>query len=222
MKAKQSKNRYILYKHIFPNGKVYIGITCKSVGTRWRKDGSGYSQQKLIWNAIQKYGWDNIKHEILFTNLTKEEACLKEVEYIAKYNSNDIKGGYNQSLGGECSAIGYRMTEEAKNKIREANKGEKCYWYGKHLSAETRRKISYAHKGRTAWNKGSSVSDETKKRILKSSPNKRKVVCVQNNRIYESVGEASRQLNLCKSSVARCCNGQNKTAGGLNFKYADQ
>ena len=63
---------YTVYKHTAPNGKVYIGITSHSIEGRWRKDGSGYKLNNHFWNAIQKYGWNNFKHEILFENLMKE------------------------------------------------------------------------------------------------------------------------------------------------------
>ena len=53
---------YTVYKHTFPNNKVYIGITSQSVSRRWR-NGEGYrNKQQLIYRAILKYGWDNIKH----------------------------------------------------------------------------------------------------------------------------------------------------------------
>lgn len=72
---------YTIYKHIFPNNKIYIGITQQKPEKRWQH-GLGYRAQPLMWNAIQKYGWENIKHEILFENLTLEEANLKEIELI--------------------------------------------------------------------------------------------------------------------------------------------
>ena len=63
--------KFCVYRHIFPNGKSYIGITSKKPNQRW-ENGKGYSKtgQNAIYNAIKKYGWDNIKHEILFDNLT--------------------------------------------------------------------------------------------------------------------------------------------------------
>ncbi len=66
-----------VYKHTSPNGKVYIGITKQDVKQRWR-DGNGYKTQPLFYRAIQKYGWDNITHEILFEGLDKSEAEQKE------------------------------------------------------------------------------------------------------------------------------------------------
>lgn len=42
--------------HKSPSGKVYIGITGSSLKQRWRKNGSGYSTQRLFYRAIQKYG----------------------------------------------------------------------------------------------------------------------------------------------------------------------
>lgn len=38
---------YYVYKHIFPNGKVYIGITCKKPIYRWN-NGNGYKKLVLL------------------------------------------------------------------------------------------------------------------------------------------------------------------------------
>lgn len=92
---------YIVYKHTCPNRKIYIGITSQNPIDRWNR-GHGYSANKFFWNDIVKYGWDNIKHEIVYSNLTKEEAEQKEIELIAKFKSNTINYGYNVKSGGHC------------------------------------------------------------------------------------------------------------------------
>ena len=57
----------ILYRHTSPSGKVYIGIT-RDVNIRWSNKGYRYlTYNSIFGKAILKYGWDNIKHEILFT-----------------------------------------------------------------------------------------------------------------------------------------------------------
>ena len=66
---------YYLYKHTTPNGKIYIGITKQELRLRWA-NGHGYKHCKHFFNAILKYGWDNIQHEVLFENLSREESEL--------------------------------------------------------------------------------------------------------------------------------------------------
>lgn len=100
------KNGYFVYKHTCPNGKIYIGITCQTPSKRWA-NGKGYAPNAYFSSAIQKYGWDNIRHEILFDSLTKEQAEQKEIELIAEYKSNQREYGYNISVGGECGALKY-------------------------------------------------------------------------------------------------------------------
>ena len=101
---------YSVYELLFPNNKRYIGITRQDPKKRWGH-GSGYIGQ-MVYNPIKKYGWDNITHNILFTNMTREEACQKEKELIKLYKSNIRKYGYNISSGGEKSAFGIKMTKE--------------------------------------------------------------------------------------------------------------
>ena len=96
-----------------------------------------------FWNAIQKYGWDNFEHEILFDGLTKEEAEQKEIELIAYYNSNNKDYGYNLSSGGESGSKGYKHTDETKKRMSENRKGKKNSMYGKHHTEES------IEKGRT-------------------------------------------------------------------------
>ena len=64
---------YSVYKHTCPSGKVYIGITMQKPEIRWNK-GLGYKKQDYFYKAILKYGWDNIKHEVLYKDLSKAEA----------------------------------------------------------------------------------------------------------------------------------------------------
>ena len=77
------KKSYYIYKHTFPNNKVYIGITSKKPEYRWGKEGKEYwySNRKMFY-AIKKYGWNNIIHDILFNNLTKEEAHKKKLNSL--------------------------------------------------------------------------------------------------------------------------------------------
>ena len=68
---------FIVYMHINKiNNKKYIGITCQKANERWR-NGKGYKTGRFK-KSIDKYGWDNFEHIILFDNLTKDEACNKE------------------------------------------------------------------------------------------------------------------------------------------------
>ena len=148
---------YIVYMHTTPSGKRYIGITSQTVERRWQKGfGYAYGDNDYFFNAIKKYGWDNIKHEILFTGLTKSEAEEKEIELIAKYNTTSRDCGYNRETGGHATP---KHTEEYKRKMSEMQKEiwknspgrrEKLAEYrrGKSLSEETKEKLRQANLGK--------------------------------------------------------------------------
>ena len=121
MNLQLSDNHYKVYKHTTPNGKVYIGITHQNPLTRWA-GGFGYQTQTYFWRAIVKYGWINIKHEILYDNLSEEEAKQIEVRLIKEYNSQDINCGYNIMPGGD---VHYEMEKEIKKKISKSKTGKK-------------------------------------------------------------------------------------------------
>jgi group I intron endonuclease len=127
---------YCVYCHTSPSGKKYIGITGQKPDRRWR-NGDGYADCIVFNRAIQKYGWDNISHEILETGLTCEEAKTKEIHYIALFHSNAREFGYNATAGGDgCNGThrsdetkkilsekcrGFTHTKEAIEKIRESS-----------------------------------------------------------------------------------------------------
>lgn len=92
-------NEYKVYMLTFPNNKKYIGITKRDVEKRWN-NGEGYNQrQHKVYEAIQNFGWENVIKEILYENLSSEDARKLEMEMIEKYNS--MEDGYNGSKGGE-------------------------------------------------------------------------------------------------------------------------
>ena len=99
-----NKNKkYIVYEHISPSNKRYIGITCQTPEQRWR-NGEGYKGSTAFYNAIKKYKWENFQHNILYVDLTSEEAMQKEKELILKYQTTNKKYGYNILSGGELGS----------------------------------------------------------------------------------------------------------------------
>ena len=162
---------YTVYRHVCPNGKVYIGITSLPITQRWSH---GYKHNPHFFNAILKYGWDNIKHEILFTDLTKEEACKKEIELIAEYKSNQREFGYNKSSGGE-SHSGCVASDELRKKLSESHRGKK-------QSEETVKKRAKSMKGKH-WK----CSDEARKNMSKAQKGKpsSKKILIEGKSLYE-------------------------------------
>lgn len=217
---------YTVYQHKNKiNGKVYIGITSQKPEQRWGSQGCNYKSSPHFYSAIQKYGWDNFEHNILFTDLTKEQACLKEQALIKEYNSINREFGYNSTSGGDI----FTMNEETKQKISQAMIGNQNS-LGHPCSEEKKEKISNAQKGRkfteehkqklseAAKNRHVPCSEE-KKQILKEKSHKKSVYCEELDKIFESVQECSRQLGIPATNISKLCNGRGKTLKGYHLRY---
>lgn len=148
--------------HVCPNNKVYIGITSKSMKKRLN---TGYDHNVHFSRAIQKYGWERISTNILFDNLTEDEAKRIEIELIAKYNTTDPNVGYNVSIGGEShNGCSFNHSDETKRKISEHHSR---YWKGK---------------------KRSPLSEQHKVKLITSR--NIKVKCVETGQVFNSITEA--------------------------------
>lgn len=137
---------YKIYRHTTPSGGVYIGQTgTKYVSNRWGRQGNNYRSCPAFWNAIQKYGWDNIKHEILFEGLTKTEADEIEIKLISEAKGgicyNIDSGGYH--YGGRPSWNAGKKLGPHKPETIEKIKAQ-AGW--KHRD-ESRRQMSASHMG---------------------------------------------------------------------------
>ena len=162
-KETNDEKKWCVYVHINKiNGKMYVGITCKSPNVRWR-NGEGYHTQQVIYKAIQKYGWDNFEHIIICQNKSKREA--KNIEkYLIKNWNTKSPFGYNVTEGGDGS-YGYHHTEKTRKQMSEMRKGENHPLYGKHHSEETKNKISNSKSGEKHHLYGKHRSEEARKSI---------------------------------------------------------
>ena len=201
---------YTVYKHTSPNGKIYIGITKRSVKRRWQ-GGKNYKTSTHFNNAINKYGWDNIKHEILFTGLSKCDAEKKEIELIEEYDSANPANGYNIQRGGNTPT----MSKETREKISKALKGRK-YKKRRNHTEEEKRAISKKLKGRTSPMKGKHWS--VKQRSAVGTP----IICTTTGEEFYSIRDASRSTGCDRANIARVLKGEYKQTRWLKFEYKKQ
>ena len=81
--------------------------------------GEGYSYNSYFYRAIKKYGWDNFKHDIIISGISKDMACQLEIALIAQFRTNEREFGYNISEGGEtCDIIKAKTGIEHPNHKR--------------------------------------------------------------------------------------------------------
>ena len=105
------------------NQKNYIGITnnYKKIWSNEKCLPKDEKRQQLINKKIQEYGKNNFQFEVLFSNLTIEEACQKEQELIIKYNSL-VPNGYNIDKGGNYHPHYQSMYGEKNGKSKLTDK----------------------------------------------------------------------------------------------------
>ena len=68
-------------------------------------------------------------------------------------------------------------------------------------------------------NKVSTDSKEVSTDSKEVSTDSKEVVCVETGEVFSSVRQASKSSDVDFSSIAKCCNGKRKTAGGYHWQY---
>lgn len=223
----QAQSNYKCYVHIFPNGKLYYGITSQTLKKRFGCNGAGYKQCPKIQKAIEKYGWENIEHKLIMDGLTKEQAEELEISLIARHKTTDDRYGYNIENGGNVTGTHSEETkrkisagnkgkkkppqsEEARAKISAATRGENNPFYGRHHSEEVRKAQSEFMKGNTCF-KGKHHSEEFKKWKSKQMHEKYSNGGVHNCRVVEQIKDGEVVKEYFALSEAARENGFNLT-----------
>jgi hypothetical protein len=140
-----------VYQHIrLDNSTIfYIGIGSDST---YKRANNKYNRNQ-VWKRIsKKYGYSV---EIIYDNITWEDACNKEIELIKKYGRINLGSGdlVNMTDGGE-GLIGLIHTEDHRKKNSDSNKGKKKSeefvekLRNRTVSDETKLKISVSNRGK--------------------------------------------------------------------------
>lgn len=223
-------NGYIYLLTDTRNGMQYVG---KHIGTN-----NTYFSGGIIPNKIaKKYGKEIFTKIILEENIIDEDLLsIKEKYYIKKYNT--FSDGYNLSEGGDgggswidkktkdekerisnvkreknlgrkfsketlekmsLSKKGKPLTEEHKKNISLSQSGENHPWFGRKHSEESKRKISETRKG---------VKNPKHSDFMKKNNPKNLSVSI-NGRIFDSIQQASEELNLPRHVVKTKLNSLN-------------
>lgn len=249
MSKKTDKQTWCVYMHTSPSNKVYIGITC-DVKHRWRSNGEGYKGGTRIYYAIKKYGWENFRHEILFADLSREEACAKEIELIAKYNSTDVKYGYNLCAGGKLgptheetrrrlsiALMGHSVDPEVMQKIAEQHsipiicldtmkEYRSVTEVAKELGVHTT-SISRVCDGKVKTCKGfrfarkSDYESGTIPVFYGKPGTKKKVICISTGIVYDSVCDASKKTGVNRRAISYACSGTHASANKQIWAFLD-
>lgn len=229
---------YVIYEHVSPSGKRYIGQTCQRLNRRWR-NGHGYANNKYFHRAILKYGWNNFEHNVICECETLEESNRVEAELIAKYKTNDPMYGYNISGGSDGSAHMSESTRRLLSKKRKGKyTGEDNPYFGTKHSEETKKLISQKVRAYFANHPsprlGTKASEETRKRqsisrrnsakakesILRLNASKaKKVRCVETETIYDSTHDVERKTGFRQGNIASACRGEHAQAYGFHWEY---
>lgn len=218
-----------VYKHTLFDGRAYIGITCQPLSRRWR-DGEGYKNSSYFYKAIQKYGWDAFEHEVLFNNLTEEEAIAKEKELIAEYQTQDRAYGFNLTGGGEGM---FNASPEVRRRIGENSRRINT---GRHHSEETKQKMAAHMTGSQNPNYrgrlmtpdrieqireiGKRPKSEKTRRKMSKSAKKHRVMCVETGQVFESMKEAAEAMGVGYTTITCAIYDPHRRAAGYHWTTA--
>ena len=119
------EKNYVVYQHVTPDKMYYFGVT-QNVERRWSNNGAEYKRTSLQ-PYIEKFGWDNIQHIVLFRDQTRENALWIEDFLIETAREDGVcinkqrsgliskEEGYNQDRN-------QKYYEQNKDRIREGHR----------------------------------------------------------------------------------------------------
>ena len=133
------ENNYSVYQHVTPDNMYYFGAT-NNIKRRWSNNGAGYKGTSLQ-PYIEKFGWDNIKHIVLFREQTRENALWIENFLIETAQEDGVcinkqrsglvskEEGYNQDRNQKYYEENKQQIREQQKQYYEQNKDKKQQYY---------------------------------------------------------------------------------------------
>lgn len=169
--------------------------------------------------AIKKYGPENFTVEQIDVACTREELDAKEIYWIKYYNSM-FPSGYNLTTGGKHCEI----SEEVKQKLSIKNKGKgpSALCIAKSVEARKGKKLSKEHIEKLRkYRIGEKNGMYGIRRYGADNPNAKKVYCIELDRIFPTITEASKFVNRNMTTLQTCLRGKSKTCGGYHWRFAN-
>lgn len=220
-------NLFVVYLMVFPNEKMYCGYS-SNLSIRWKSE-HNYNGCPLVYKAINKYGWQNIKKYVIFSTSNQKQALDKEKEIIEKLNLLDPSYGYNLIPGGAETphCIKLNLSEE---QIKQKQEYMKNRWKDPEQAAFMKKRMKEeVHKSRMK------KTPEERKRIWgkhnlgKIPPNAKTILQIDLNtgevlNQYPSARQAAIKLNLNPSScsnIQRTARGIGKSAYGYGWRWKE-
>lgn len=230
---KPKKGYGFIYMYTSPSGKKYIGQTIRSLVERSGKRGHGYRGCECFYSAIQKYGFDIFKKEIL-KEVKVSELNEAEKEFIQKYNTL-VPNGYNISAGGQMigksrkiravyqySAVDGSLIREwkggaseiaRKTDIKRSQELERCL-IGKDYMCHG---YCWSYIKMEHFPIENKKVDNNRKEVKQYSLDGKKLL-----RVFSSISEAARESSCERSAIKRCCRGELHCHGGYVWRFSDE
>lgn len=126
----------------------------------------------------------------------------------------------------KVSAIEYEEARKSYSKMcKKIYSGKNNPNYGRKHTEEERKLMSNNHGryfGKSNHFYGKKHTEETRKKMKTNNTKKKKVICIENGLIFDSLQEASDYIGIAKQSISKCCNGKQKTCGGYHWCFLNE
>ena len=109
------------------------------------------------------------------------------------------------------------MSEETREKLRQALSGDKHPNYGTHPSDETREKMRKAKEGMYFGENNPNYGNH--KLAGENNPRAMIVMCIDTKKVYGATTIASEDTGAHKTGIRLCCSQKRNFAGGLRWRY---
>jgi len=190
-----------VYRHIRldKNEPFYIGIGGDNNFTRANEKRK--NRRNKIWNDI--YLKTEIEVEILFSDISYDFACKKEIEFIKLYGRiNNNTGILSNLTNGGDTELGRIVTKKEREYRSKLFSGINNPMYGKRISNESIERGRLKRIGQKAWNKGL--------KGVQKAHNGKIVLDLNTGIFYENAREAAEYKNIKHSTLKSKLNGSNK------------
>jgi group I intron endonuclease len=225
-----------IYKIISPKNRIYIGQSV-DIDRRFSsyKNINQNKSHKRLKLSFLKYGIDSHKFEIVEEcdiNVLNE----KERYWQDYYDVLSVKG-LNCKLTETCDKSG-KLSNETKQKISLGNKGVKRNSIERRLqisnfmktrpcSDETKLKISFSNKGKIISEEHKEILSIARKNEKFSNVGKKlgenkmskKVICIETNKIWNSITECANDLNIPMKMLSKYLRGYRKNKTTIQYLH---